>query len=120
MLISKTTDQENDWSAKLSLCTSSAVLGPTSRPKSQPVNQSTKKSTSQPKVNQSTKSQPVNQKWSLCTSVAFLGSPSPFIANLFSSKSQSGNQKSIRQPARTGGGVLAAESRIDLPRSVAN
>ena len=46
-----------------------------------------KKSTSQ------SKSQSVNQKWSLCTSVAVLASPSPDVAFSFGSKSQSVNQK---------------------------
>ena len=57
MLVRTITDQENYWSAKLSLCTSAAVLGPRSHPKSQPVNQN---------VNQSTK---VNQKSFFSTDV---------------------------------------------------
>ena len=53
-----------------------------------------------PKVGQSikmsvsqSKCQSVNQKWSLCTSVAVLASPSPDVAFSFGSKSQSVNQK---------------------------
>ena len=88
MLVRKITDQENYWSAKLSLCTSAAVLGLRSHPKSQSVNQ---KSISQPKK-----------------VVVYLcggsGRPAHDVANLFSPKSQSVNQKSISQPPIPWGG----------------
>ena len=99
-------DQEKYWSAKLSLCTSAAVLaspfphvanlfGPK-------VSKSTKMSVSQPKM-----------------VVVYLcggsGKPSRDVALSFSPK----NQNVSKSTNYSGGGVLTADSLIYLPRSVA-
>jgi len=82
MLVRTITDQESYWSAKCSLCTSAAVLGPRSPPKSQSVNQ---KSISHPK----------KIVVHLCGGS---GRPAQDVANLPSPKVNQSTKKSISQP----------------------